>query len=188
MTEPGDSGRRLPRLPAFPRLPGLPRLSTPVLAVLAGVFALAAALLLTLVVLPLRHDISHYNAQQRLDATVAVAASHQVVNFTGLNWRHASRFVRQIEANSVGAFHREALASAGSTVAAARKARSVTHPHVEDVAVISATPTAASALVIVNVQQRDASSARGSVANDRFEIDLSRSHGQWLVSGIETVG
>jgi hypothetical protein len=157
------------------------------LAVLAsGLFA-AAVLLLLLLVLPLRRDVSRYNDHRRLETSVSLAARRLAVTFTGATYADPHAFTSAVLAATARGFQKQAAACVHGYEAGMATARAVDTPDVLGVAVISASVQVASALVTDDVRVATRRDRAGSVRHARLELFLSYQGGRWRVADIESV-
>jgi hypothetical protein len=148
------------------------------------------ALLVVLALLPLRHSVSKYNAQQRLIAEVAAAGRQQAINFNDLNYKDVTSYSQVTAANSVGTFHNQSVSIAEQFETQAVAAQAVSTPNVDDVAVIvitpahGKTPATARTMEIVDDLVTNKQDPAGVVKRLRLEIDLQQVGNSWLVTNL----
>lgn len=173
-------------IPADPAVPPSPRRRP--IAVLA-LIALAAGLVVVCTVLAVQQRSQTQHRQRLEDARAAAvrAARQEILNLDGLSAATIDRDLARVLDGATGPFGTEFRTSQANLKTIITTQKTVSSGSVIAAGVVRADDATATVLVAVDRRVKDTSNAQGVVAHDRWQLDLERHGGRWLVTELQPV-
>ena len=157
-------------------LPLLPTLAVLLVLLLGGI----AFLWLT------RPETSAVRTGDYVDALQAARSG--VVDLTSFDYLTLDDDIEQVRRVATGAFREEAVAQLDGSRQQITEAEAVVNTEVVGAGVTRADESAATVLLVIESTQESNTSEQAQVVRYRIEVELEKSGGRWLLSGIKGTG
>lgn len=119
--------------------------------------------------------------------TVLRVARQDAVNFATYDYRHLDSDFALVANASTGTFHNQFLQSTKALAPTFRQFKAIATGTVQDAGIVQLSKNHAVVLVYVDQVVQNANRPQASTGRFRFEVDLARVHGQWLISNLAPV-
>jgi Mce-associated membrane protein len=170
---------------APPRLP-LSRRARVTAIVLSALSVVLVAASVTFGLLGLSHQRDTDDLRDAREAALT-AARQEIVNLDSLDHSTIDRDLKRVLDGATGAFKDQFSRAQGDLKTLTVQRKSVSTGNVLYAGIVRADTDTATVLIAADRTVRDSTDTAGSVAHDRWRVDLEKHGGRWLVSDLQPV-